>query len=361
MKRLPQKTSLVAQTAAIIREEIEAGRWTKWLPGEHELCAQLHVSRTTLRGALDDLARQQIIKSHQGRRREITHRKSPRRKNKSNRVVLLMPDPLQGMLFRAYLVDRLREHLAKEGYLLETHVSRIPFRARSSRELEKLATMLHPAGWVLMGSSEQLQRWFSTQRLPCVIAGTRYEDVRLPSVDVDYSAVSRHAVGQFVSRGHRRIALLNPHPGAAGELVTEMEFQKAAAELKARDVEAIVVHHDGTLRGICSRLDAAMSRGEPPTAFLVSRARHALTVFCYLAQKGIRIPDDVALISRDHETFLEDVLPTVARYYNKPSSFTARLSRTVVEMVRGGCRVVDHKIMPEFIPGETLGKIGQGG
>ena len=99
-----------------------------------------------------------------------------------------------------------------------------------------------------------------------------------------------------------------------------------------------------------------MSRREPPTAFLVSRARHALTVFCYLTQNGFRIPDDVALVSRDHETFLEDVVPTMARYYNKPSSFTARLSRTVVEMVHGSHRIVDHKIMSEFIPGESLRK-----
>ncbi len=359
MNRLPQKTSLVTQTAEVIREEIEAGRWKKWLPGEHELCSQLHVSRTTVRAALSDLARQQLIKSHQGRRREIILRKVPKPKSKSNRVVLLMPDPSQGMLFRAYLIDRLREHLAKEGYLLETHVSRNPFRARSSQALDELATMLNPAGWVLMGSTELLQRWFSDRRLPCVIAGTRYEGVQVSSVDVDYTAVGRHAVGQFVSRGHKQLVLLNPDHGAAGELVTELGFQKAVADLKGRNVEAIVVRHDGTPQNICARIDGLMLRRQRPTAFLVSRARHALTLVSYLRQIGLRVPEDVAIISRDHETFLEDIVPTMARYYNKPSSFAARLSRTVAEMVHGTHRAVDHKIMPQFIPGETLGPVGQ--
>lgn len=52
MNRLPQKVSLVAQTASVILEEIESGRWIGSLPGEHELCAQLHVSRRTVRAAL---------------------------------------------------------------------------------------------------------------------------------------------------------------------------------------------------------------------------------------------------------------------------------------------------------------------
>src|SRR5438045_2071190 len=98
-RKLPQKTSLVTQTASIVLEEIEAGRWTGWLPGELALCKQLHVSRTTLRAALDQLSRQGVIKCHQGRRREIVAG-LPKTKAKSNRVVLLMPEPLQGMLFR---------------------------------------------------------------------------------------------------------------------------------------------------------------------------------------------------------------------------------------------------------------------
>jgi DNA-binding LacI/PurR family transcriptional regulator len=353
MKRLPQRTSLVSQTAAIILEEIDSGSWTGWLPGEHELCEQLHVSRTTLRAALDQLHRLGRINCQQGRRREIIPGRRAFQKVQSNRVVALMPDPLQALLFRAFLIDRLREHLASEGYLLDIHVSKVPFRARLPHEMEKLASMLRPAGWVLMNSTEQMQRWFAAQRLPCVLAGSRHSGIELPSVDTDYRAVCRHAVGKFLSRGHQRIVLLSPNPAGAGDVLTETVFREAISQ-SGSAIDGLVVNHDRTLPDICARLDSLMTRRQPPTAFLVSRARHALTVLCYMLNKGFQVPKDVALISRDDEPYMEDLVPTVARYSNNPNLFALKLSRAVTAMVRGTQTITDQKVMSKFIPGQTL-------
>lgn len=351
MKQLPQRTSLATQAATAILEEIRSGRWVGWLPGENELAESLHVSRNTVRKALLELSRDGIVRSHQGRRREIMAQRPRIPAATSNRVVLLMPDPYQGFLHRAFLIDRLREHLAEEGYLLETHVSRIPFRARSQAEFEKLAKRLRPAGWVLMSSTEELQKWFVARALPCVVAGTLYDGIDLPSVDVDYKEVCQHAVEQFIARGHERIALLNPFPGAAGETVTEAGFQEAVTRSNR---DTTVIRHDGTVENICSKLDAALRRRNAPTAFLVSRARHTLTVLSYLAQKGHKVPADIAVISRDDESYLDDVVPSVTRYSSNPNLFAARLSRSVLEMVRGRKQSTNHKIASTFIRGKTL-------
>ena len=122
MTRLPKKISLVAQTAVAIREAISLGRWKRRLPGEHELCSQLHVSRRTVRAALDQLCYDGLVKCCHGKRREIINQHLVRLPPASSRIVFLTPVPLQTLSpFGIFLIDRLREHLAEEGYLLEIH------------------------------------------------------------------------------------------------------------------------------------------------------------------------------------------------------------------------------------------------
>jgi DNA-binding LacI/PurR family transcriptional regulator len=118
-----------------------------------------------------------------------------------------------------------------------------------------------------------------------------------------------------------------------------------------------VVRHDGTVADICDKL-ALCRRPEHPTALLVSRAVNVLTVMGYLMRRGLRIPEDVALISRDHEPFLEHMVPSVARYVISPENMAHRISAAVLESVQGGLvRSANYQIMPQFTEGETLGPV----
>ena len=297
MNQLPQKISLVAQAAAVILDEIESGRWIGSLPGEHELCAQLHVSRRTVRAALKQLCRDGVVKCCHGKRREIVKRGKSQTKLVSSRVVFLTPAPLHTLSqLEIFLIDRLREHLAEEGYLLEIHSGRVPYRARLSHQLQHLEETLHPAGWVLSQSTEAMQRWFAQRRLCAVVFGSGYPDVELSSVGFDYAAVCRHAVGQFLAHGHRRIVLLNPMIRAAGDIKTEAGFGEAVQKTRVENVTANIVHHDETVRNICGRLDALMRMADRPTALLVSRTNHVLTVVGHLLSCRFRIPQDVAAV-----------------------------------------------------------------
>jgi DNA-binding LacI/PurR family transcriptional regulator len=354
INQLPQKTSLVAQTTAVILNEIESRRWTGWLPGEHELCARLHVSRKTLRAALLELSRKGVIKCSQGRRREIVKR--PALPSRSNRVVVLLSVPLQSLnLLAVLLIDHLREHLMKAGYVLEIHESRMPYRAEGKHALESLSETLRPAGWLLLQSTQAMQEWFGVRGLPCLVIGSRYEGINLPSLDRDHAAVCQHAVNQFLWRGHKHLALLTPSPPAAGDVITVDSFREMVAQTKVANVTGTVQEHDCTVANICAKVDDLLSRPKPPTALLVSRARHVLTVLSHLLNSGVQVPKDVALISRDVDSFIEDVVPGVARYSYSEDLFTSKVSRLVMGILQGHVRIKDYKIMPNFIKGRTLG------
>jgi len=355
--RLPQKASLVAQAAAILKERIQSGEWHKWLPGEHELCAELQIARMTLRGALAQLERTGLVRARQGKRREILTRRRRAAPGVSGRVLLLTPVPLYDLApLHLFCAHALREALEKAGFHFEIHPERGLYGRGSGASLERLIRQLRPAGCVLVSSTQKMQMWFSRRRLPCVIWGSKHPGVELPSVDKAYRALCRHAVGLFLARGHRHLALLNPESGAAGDLESEEGFREGAAQHKEEDVEATVARHDGTAAGIRGTLAALLKRQVVPTALLVSRAANVLAVMGYLMRCGLRIPEDVAVISRDHEPFLEQMVPSVARYVITPEAMAARISSAVLEIVQTGLvNPSDFKIMPEFLEGETLG------
>lgn len=320
------------------------------------MCAQLHVSRKTLRTALRQLSRKGFIKCSQGRRRRIVNRRAAPPASVSKRVLTLLPLPPETLNPLAiYLINRLREHLTDAGYALEIHVSRALYCGGGTYGLENLGKTLRPVGWVLFGATQPMQNWFAARQLPCVVIGSCYEGIHLPAVDRDYVAVCHHAVSQFVSRGHRRLVLLTPAPGPAGDLITMSSFRKAVAEAKTPDVLGGVQEHDGSMANICARVDQLLSRPQPPTAFLISRARHVLTALGHLLSSGVRVPRDVALISRDDDSFLEDVVPSVARYSHSHQALASKISRVVIGIVQGEAQIKDYTIMPTFIKGQTLG------
>ena len=358
MNSLPHKIPLAAQTSLAIMEEIVAGRWDQWLPGEHELSALLHVSRRTVRAALEQLRRDGVVRCRPGRRREIIRRQPGQLKAASSRAVLLTPVPLHLMSpFSIFLIDRLREHLAVEGYLLEIHTCRDTYRTRLPQQMKKLEETLRPAAWVLTQSTEAMQHWFARCGLPSVVVGSSYPGVALPSVDIDYAAVCRHAVGQFLARGHRRIVLLNPRSLAAGDLNGEAGFLQAVKSTSAPNVEARIVHHDGTVANVCSCLDTLMRLEKRPTALLVSRAHHLVTVLGHLLVNKFRVPADFAVISRDDDSYLNDVVPLPARYSGNPELFASTLSRAVLNAISGRKMATEHRLMPKIFPGQTLGDL----
>lgn len=355
---LPQKMSLVAQTASVLRGQILAGTWPKFLPSEGVLCEKLHVSRMTLRAALIKLQREELIKSSQGKRREIIIKKKRKVATATtHRVVLLTPLPLHRLSPNAvFWMDALREYLAEAGHHLEIQVSRAIYGPGQESALKGLLEQQRPSGWVIYRSTEPMQRWFSERKLPCVITGSRYSGVEIPSVDIAYRAVCRHAVGQFLARGHQQLVLLNPASGAAGDVESEHGFQEAVKSSGRLEVQAQVIRHDGTVDGLARKLDTLLRRPQPPTAFLVSRAEHVLTVAGQLLHRNRRLPQDAALISRDDSPFLEHFIPSIARYVFDPKIFAKQICKSVVSMAGGALmKSVDHQIMPEFSSGQTLG------
>jgi len=358
MDSIPKRSSLVAQTAAILRESMQAGVWQDILPGELELCGRFQVSRVTLRAALLQLQREGWFRGQQGKRREIIReRVSTAGTARSDRVVLLSPVSLEKIPATAlFWVDALRDDLAAAGYRLEFQASQACSSRHPEHMLESLVRRFRPAGWVLYLSTAPVQAWFSGRALPGVISGSRHPNVNLSSVDIDYASTCSHAVGLLVARGRRRLAFLMPRSGHAGNLESERGFTEAGNRLKPQEVQTQMAYHDGSVPAICRTLDSLLRGAERVTGILVAKPAHVVTAVSHLLRRGVRVPQDVSLISRDDDPVLENLVPAVSRYHADSVLFARRISRLVVDLVRNGVRRRhDSRLMPSFVRGETLG------
>ncbi len=339
---------------ALLRDGIRHQLWTQHLPGELKLCQRLQVSRTTLRAALATLTRERWLRSSQGQRREIVQTRRPRRTpDRTGPVVLLTGAPLDSMVgIMMYLIDDLRDQLAKGGFEFEVHASRQWLGRRPDAALERLARARRPVAWVLVSCPLAVQRWFMNSGLPCVLAGSCHPGVMLPTVEVDFQSLGQHAIWQFANRGHRKVALLVPALGMAGEVKIVNGAQAAARTARGLDLQ--IVEHDGTPSSVKRRLETLFERNRP-TGLLVAGAPYLVTVMTMLAGAGIRVPADVSVICRDSEPFLDYVLPPLTRYAVNPMDFARRLSRTAIALAQGGSAPVRHQMLePKFMVGETL-------
>lgn len=361
MTEIPQRLSLVTQTADILRRELQRGEWTDHLPGEIPLCDRLQVSRITVRAALEVLRRERLIEVTKGRRRRVTHRAKPSTPAPiSHRVAFLASLPLHSFsAFGMFRISELRRHLQVVGYELEVCADARLARRNPDRHLQRIVDRVNASCWILYQATPQVQRWFEEQGLHAIIMGSRYEGISLPFIDLHNHAMCRHAVGVFLSNGHRRIALVIPKSDAVGALHCRQGFEDGFRMGRHGDATPTVVQHDRTVEGVGLALRRLFrSPATRPTALLVSHSSFTLTVLSHLAQMGLRIPQDVSLISLADEEYLSMLSPAFARFRFDHRAYAGKLFRMVLEVVRTGTLPARSVlVMPQFYKGESVARV----
>jgi DNA-binding LacI/PurR family transcriptional regulator len=268
----------------------------------------------------------------------------------------LTPESLENLRpYTAVWVDELRSLLTENGGRLAAFSGHRFFTGRPEKALARLVEQNPQRCWVLAHSNEQIQRWFNDNRVPCIIAGSSHPGLPLPNVDLDYFAICRHAVGAMLRLGHRRIALFTKQSQRAGDLESERGFEDGARSSVHPGVEALIVRHDGSVDGAYRSLARLFGLKTSPTAMLVANSAYYLTTIAFFSERGLRVPKDVSLVSRDDDAYLSYLKPSPARYSCNPKVYAKRLMLQLQISFSGdsGAHTI-HRIEPKFLRGDSL-------
>ena len=357
MLEFPKRITLSAQTAAAIRKAIADGVWKKNLPGERRLCEYFQVSRPTVRTALHILVKEGLIEVHHGRRNRVLRAHAGSAAAPGRLVGVVAQEPLAQMTQNANQgVSELRAHLAEQGFATEIVVCAPGSGRNQLRSLEAFVRNNPVFCCVLITVSREVQQWFAERTLPALVVGSCHAGIVLPSLDIDFRAVCRHAAGTFLRRGHRHIAFIVQDSGFAGDLASEQGFREGARRHGAADEARVtIVRHHGTARSIAAKLDPLFESSDPPTGLLIARPWAVFAVMIHLLRQGHAVPEAVSLISRDQDDLFVSVEPPIAHYRLEPGSFVHRLSRLMMNFVhREYLAPEQHLLTPKLASGATV-------
>ena len=349
MPSLPRRHSLVEETAAVLRQRLEEGEWTAFLPGEMELAALLRVGRNTVRSAIRLLETEGRLRTRNGVRREIITVTGRKPTGRCAILLLARPENEYPPSTSAWITET-RARLENLGWSLRILVEPGAYRSKPSRLLRSLTSGLSGTVWILHRSTPLMQQWFQDQHLPTVLAGSRHEGIHLPQVEVDLRAVSRHAAGRFVARGHQALAVLRPEGPFAGDAECLAAFQEGARGASVSDLR-----FRGGTTGVVETLHRTMARGDFPTGLYILHAEAFATALTLLQHEGVRIPGQVSLVCREDEPYLAVLHPEPSRYQHSPRVFAARLASLVVRPDLARSRSGPSSlVMPRAVEGATL-------
>lgn len=355
----PHKVSLIAQTKAVLLEGMLQRRWQHELPGERILSRELRISRWTLRAALAELNRSGHLKISQGMPCAITPRALRHRSTQppSRKVALLVPAPLSKLrLFVSLWVDELRIILNEHGIQLSIHDSAKAYRSNPHHTLENLVGNHPHNDWLLLLSTQAMQEWFQQREEFALVAGTRFEGIKLPAIDIASHAAGVHAAHTLLGLGHRQIALFKPAVSNAGVLATEAGLREAISKVHNGSASMTVRSCGEDPAEICRTVDRVLAEPIRPTVFVGARAASLLTVFSHLMRLKLRIPQDISLLSIEWEPFLDMVVPRVAHYEISPAQLARQIARGFLRPRWGNTEA--SYLTPQFVSGGSLRRIG---
>ncbi len=352
------RSSVAEQAAAALRAALRAGELTDPLPGEHELARRLGISRPSVRLALARLAAEKLVRVQKGRRTRLLGQPSGAAVPAAVRptVCVVAPTVLQGQSLTEHpLLLQMRALFAGRGIQWEEVRDAKLAAAKPERRLAEIVARRQGVCWILFSAPAPVQRWCAEERLPALVVGSAPPGLTLPSVDVDFRALGRHAAGAMLARGHRRLALIIPESPMPGDTACRDGFREYVGQRGGAEVSVVEVTAGERAEVFKARLDAVFGGALRPTAVLGMRSANTLAFYVHALERGWAIPRDVSVVSRDTHPLLEAALPALTRYGASTTKLATRAVRLAGHWLAG--RRVPAKaslVTPAFIAGGTL-------
>lgn len=274
-------------------------------------------------------------------------------------LVVPMRDPIFFNLFIAQALSGIQHTLMQRGYNLLVYSS-MGKSGLVSRD--KIYESKYTDGIIFVNtrscSTETVQRTIrelQAAKLKFAMINSYYGNASINYVGVDDAAIGAQAVEYLVERGHRRIALMSGSPTLPAHTQLTNGMRRALEGHSLSLPDGLVGCTDYDRSRAFRLLDRWFSRKSTrPSAIVTADDQLLMHLYDYVEEKGLVIPDDVAVLARRNTNMEDHVRP-------KPTAIaipTFKMGELAAELLINSIEQKDFRakrvLLPfDFIPGAT--------
>jgi len=195
-----------------------------------------------------------------------------------------------------------------------------------------------------------------SREVPTVLLNCYSEDGLWASVVPDEVSGGHRATEVLLDKGHERVGFINLDPilPAANGCIRGYKQALGARELPFDD--SLVTNGNGTASGGYWLAAGLLRMPNPPTALFCSNDQTAMGAYEVLEERGLRIPEDVAVVGFDNQELiaahLRPALSTVALPHHEMGRWA--VNHLIDQAERDNPTPVQHVIDCPYIERESV-------
>lgn len=197
--------------------------------------------------------------------------------------------------------------------------------------------------------------YLKKEKVPFVIIGTPEKEEDIFYVDIDIISAAYRAVTYLIERGHSKIFFINHKQDYIQSTQLNKGYQTAYAEAGIElDSEKYIVHSSINIEAGYTSCMQALQRKVDFTAVVAQNEIVAKGVLQALGEKGIAVPEDVAVISLGGNPIGRLNSPAITSIDFAPYDMGYQAAKMLIEVIKKKRMKPSHILLPtKFIPGET--------
>ncbi len=259
-------------------------------------------------------------------------------RGRSEVIAFVMRQTPDQIFADAFLPEVLR---GLSGTLREASLHLLIFPLSPDQAPEETALLLQERrvdGMILSGPRFEDQEWLERwgQEIPVVLLG-HLAGSALPSVDVDNAQAAAMATRHLLGLGHRRIGLITNAPlSYTASYERWLGYRRALEEAGVPYDETLVAFGAFTPASGAAAMERLLALPDPPTAIFVASDVVAFGALQAARRRGLRVPQDLALVGFDDVPLAAYVDPPLSTVHLPAEDLGREAGRLLLQWIQEG-------------------------